>query len=190
MVGEIYVHNPSFAESQSPLSLNAYVNDGRYDGYCEVKIHLLPYQPSNGFKFVWDIYNASVYENIEGPTFIKLLNPVGYKPGEQLSFKLLNLQHLFDIDGSNGFVTTKPSVILDREEFPYFTVQIESNIHGKPSVKARACINLTVIDENDNNPVFTQAKYYRAVDIDSKTSRELLRVKATDADSGDHANIT
>ena len=190
MLGKIYVHNPSFVESQSPLSLKAYVNDGRYDSFCQVKIHLLPYRTSDAFKFIWDIYNASIYENMEGPIFIKLLNPVGYKLGEQLSFKLLNLQHLFDIDGSSGVVTTKRNVALNREEFPYFTVQIESNIIGKPTVKARACINLTVIDENDNSPVFTQAKYYRAVDIDSKASRELLRVKATDADSGDNANIT
>ena len=63
-------------------------------------------------------------------------------------------------------------------------------MYRKPTVKARTSINLTVIDKNDNNPVFTQTKYYRAVDIDSKASRELLRVKATDADSGDHANIT
>ena len=151
---------------------------------------MLPYQPSDAFQFVWDIYNASVCENVEGPIFIKLLNPVGYKLGEQLSFKLLNLQHLFDIDASNGVVTTKSNVILDREEFSYFTIQIESNIYRKPTVKARTSINLTVIDKNDNNPVFTQTKYYRAVDIDSKASRELLRVKATDADSGDHANIT
>ena len=57
----------------------------------------------------------------------------------------------------------------------------------------QACFsNITIIldDINDNEPVFTQAEYRKAVYEDARLNTVLLQVKADDADVGRNRKIS
>ena len=53
---------------------------------------------------------------------------------------------------------------------------------GEPPLHNHATVNITVIDANDNAPVFTQAAYAANVIENSGVGRTILTLTATDLD--------
>ncbi|KAL6045188.1 hypothetical protein STEG23_013879, partial [Scotinomys teguina] len=73
---------------------------------------------------------------------------------------------------------------LDREEAAAHELQIEAWDGGSPRRTGRLHVQLHVLDENDNPPVFEQAEYRAAVREDAQPGVEVCRVRATDRDLG------
>ncbi|XP_052585979.1 protocadherin-23 [Peromyscus californicus insignis] len=73
---------------------------------------------------------------------------------------------------------------LDREEAAAHELQIEAWDGGSPPRTGRLHVQLRVLDENDNPPVFEQAEYRAAVREDAQPGAEVCRVRATDRDLG------
>lgn len=60
---------------------------------------------------------------------------------------------------------------------------------GLPPNYARATVKITVLDENDNSPVFGRV-YYSLEVPENQESVALFTLRATDQDSGESAEIT
>ncbi|XP_032004407.1 protocadherin-23 isoform X1 [Hylobates moloch] len=73
---------------------------------------------------------------------------------------------------------------LDREEAAAHRLQIEAWDGGRPRRTGRLSVELRVLDENDNPPVFEQDEYQVAVREDAQPGAEVCRVRATDRDLG------
>ncbi|XP_030782164.1 protocadherin-23 [Rhinopithecus roxellana] len=73
---------------------------------------------------------------------------------------------------------------LDREEAAAHRLQIEAWDGGRPRRTGRLSVELRVLDENDNPPVFEQDEYRAAVREDAQPGAEVCRVRATDRDLG------
>ncbi|MEJ1277663.1 hypothetical protein NN561_008580 [Cricetulus griseus] len=73
---------------------------------------------------------------------------------------------------------------LDREEVAEHELQIEAWDGGSPRRTGRLYVQLRVLDENDNPPVFEQGEYRAAVREDAQPGSEVCRVRATDRDLG------
>ncbi|XP_055132166.1 protocadherin-23 isoform X2 [Symphalangus syndactylus] len=73
---------------------------------------------------------------------------------------------------------------LDREEAAAHRLQIEAWDGGRPRRTGRLSVELRVLDENDNPPVFEQDEYRVAVREDAQPGAEVCRVRATDRDLG------
>ena len=93
---------------------------------------------------------------------------------------------LFNINPNSGVIST--SVVFDYEEYSFFNLTVRAtNMVGAFS---ETTVMVHLIDENDNQPVFTQAAYTGniseaslagSVVLDNKNAP--LVVKATDADT-------
>lgn len=79
---------------------------------------------------------------------------------------------------------------LDREEEDHYTVLITCADGGSPRLSASATFDIWVVDANDNAPAFLQKDHFVSVAENNSPSDGLIQVAATDADSGDNANVT
>ncbi|KAK2116365.1 Protocadherin-23 [Saguinus oedipus] len=73
---------------------------------------------------------------------------------------------------------------LDREKVAVHWLQIDAWDGGRPRRTGSLRVELRVLDENDNPPVFEQEEYRAAVREDAPPGAEVCRVRATDRDLG------
>ncbi|XP_068554643.1 protocadherin gamma-A5-like [Anas acuta] len=73
---------------------------------------------------------------------------------------------------------------LDREEAAFHELVLRAIDGGEPARTGTARIRVSVLDANDNAPVFSQAVYAVSVPEDVPVSSTLLTLTATDADEG------
>ncbi|XP_058671537.1 protocadherin gamma-A10-like [Ammospiza caudacuta] len=73
---------------------------------------------------------------------------------------------------------------LDREEAAFHELVLRAMDGGDPARTGTARIRVTVLDANDNAPVFSQAEYTVRVPEDVPVGSVLLTVTATDGDEG------
>ncbi|XP_067381943.1 cadherin EGF LAG seven-pass G-type receptor 3 isoform X2 [Channa argus] len=95
----------------------------------------------------------------------------------------------FEIDPRSGLITTRGSV--DRETNEHYTLQVEASDQGKDPGPRSATVKvfITVLDENDNVPQFSEKRYVVAVKEDVRPHSEILRVSATDQDKDSNAAV-
>ncbi|XP_054143738.1 protocadherin gamma-A10-like [Melozone crissalis] len=78
---------------------------------------------------------------------------------------------------------------LDREEAAFHELVLRAMDGGDPARTGTARIRVTVLDANDNAPVFSQAEYTVRVPEDVPVGSVLVTVKATDADEGPNGHV-
>ncbi|XP_006884558.1 PREDICTED: protocadherin-23 [Elephantulus edwardii] len=78
---------------------------------------------------------------------------------------------------------------LDREEAAAHELRIEAWDGGHPQRTGSLRVELRVLDENDNPPVFEQAEYRAAVREDAPLGAEVCHVRATDRDLGPNGHV-
>ncbi|XP_034453271.1 protocadherin gamma-A5-like [Hippoglossus hippoglossus] len=91
-------------------------------------------------------------------------------------------------DGSKyvEMVLQKP---LDRERHPNFSLKLIAVDGGTPQRSGTVNIDVTVLDVNDNAPVFNQSVYKASVTENTIKGTRIVSVNATDADSGSNGRI-
>nr|XP_040030890.1 protocadherin gamma-A5-like isoform X28 [Gasterosteus aculeatus aculeatus] len=92
-------------------------------------------------------------------------------------------------DGSKyvEMVLQKP---LDRERHPHLSLKLIAVDGGTPQRSGTVNIDITVLDVNDNAPVFNQSVYKASVMENTIKGTSIITVNATDADSGSNGIIT
>ncbi|XP_072573587.1 protocadherin gamma-A2-like isoform X27 [Paramormyrops kingsleyae] len=92
-------------------------------------------------------------------------------------------------DGSKKveMVLQKP---LDREKQDKLTLLLTARDGGDPPMSGTAQIHVTVLDANDNAPVFTQAIYKAKIIENSPEGTVLTTVSASDSDAGSNGKVT
>uniref|UniRef100_A0A8B9SKB3 Cadherin domain-containing protein n=1 Tax=Anas platyrhynchos TaxID=8839 RepID=A0A8B9SKB3_ANAPL len=78
---------------------------------------------------------------------------------------------------------------LDREEAAFHDLVLRASDGGEPARTGTARIRVSVLDANDNAPVFSQAVYAVRVPEDVPVGSTLLTLTATDVDEGFNANV-
>ncbi|NXQ03892.1 PCDG7 protein, partial [Vidua macroura] len=78
---------------------------------------------------------------------------------------------------------------LDREEAAFHELVLRAMDGGDPARTGTARIRVTVLDANDNAPVFSQAEYTVRVPEDVPVGSVLVTVTATDADEGLYGHV-
>ncbi|PWA33837.1 hypothetical protein CCH79_00021016, partial [Gambusia affinis] len=102
---------------------------------------------------------------------------------------LENPLELFPSDGSKKveMILQKP---LDREKQEHISLILTAEDGGEPQMTGTMQIHVTVLDANDNAPVFSQAIYKAAITENSEKGTLVIKVTASDADSGQNGNVT
>ncbi|XP_017691028.1 PREDICTED: cadherin EGF LAG seven-pass G-type receptor 2 isoform X1 [Lepidothrix coronata] len=137
-------------------------------------------------------YRESVRENLE----------VGYEvltvratdgdagPNANVLYRLLNAggaNEVFEIDPRSGVIRTRGPV--DREAVDAFELLVEAADQGQEPRSATATVRITVEDDNDNAPQFSERRYVAQVPEDVVPNAAVLRVTATDRDKGSNALV-
>ncbi|XP_076252739.1 cadherin-related tumor suppressor fat isoform X2 [Rhynchophorus ferrugineus] len=95
----------------------------------------------------------------------------------------------FTVDQSTGVITTKGA--LDREETEsYFLTLIAQDCSATEPRATAVNLTITVLDENDNSPVFSLPKYEVYISDHTKAAEFVFGARASDADSGANSKIT
>ncbi|KAG7237073.1 hypothetical protein INR49_032818 [Caranx melampygus] len=79
---------------------------------------------------------------------------------------------------------------LDRETLDYYSLTIEAFDGGIPARTGTLQLNIHVLDENDNPPVFNETEYHTSVPEDAPLMSAVCQVRATDLDLGDNGRVT
>nr|XP_033489313.1 protocadherin gamma-A3-like [Epinephelus lanceolatus] len=92
-------------------------------------------------------------------------------------------------DGSKyvEMVLQKP---LDRERHPHLSLKLIAVDGGTPQRSGTVNIDVTVLDANDNEPLFNQSAYKASVMENTLKGTGIVTVNATDADSGSYGLIS
>ncbi|XP_042339427.1 protocadherin beta-16-like, partial [Plectropomus leopardus] len=106
------------------------------------------------------------------------------KPTDNFSLKLHN-----QADGTKNveMVLQKP---LDREKNEFISLALTAVDGGEPQMSGTMQILITVLDANDNAPVFTQPIYKGTVAENAAKGTIVTTVSASDADHGLNGKIT
>ncbi|XP_045886274.1 protocadherin gamma-A2-like [Micropterus dolomieu] len=106
------------------------------------------------------------------------------KPKDNFSLKLRD-----NAEGNKNveMVLQKP---LDREKQEQISLVLTAVDGGDPQMSGTMLIVITVLDVNDNAPVFTQPTYKAAVTENSPKGTVVATVTAADADEGSNGKIT
>uniref|UniRef100_A0A8C9N392 Cadherin domain-containing protein n=1 Tax=Serinus canaria TaxID=9135 RepID=A0A8C9N392_SERCA len=78
---------------------------------------------------------------------------------------------------------------LDREEAAFHELVLRASDGGDPARTGTARIRVTVLDANDNAPVFNQAEYTVRVPEDVPLGSVLVTVTASDSDEGPNGHV-
>ncbi|NWV21707.1 PCDG2 protein, partial [Origma solitaria] len=78
---------------------------------------------------------------------------------------------------------------LDREETAFHELVLRASDGGDPALTGTARIRVTVVDANDNAPVFSQSEYTVRVPEDLPVGSVLVTVTATDTDEGQNGHV-
>ncbi|XP_030000807.1 protocadherin gamma-A4-like isoform X42 [Sphaeramia orbicularis] len=79
---------------------------------------------------------------------------------------------------------------LDREKQKEMNLTLTAFDGGSPQRSGTAVIHITVLDANDNAPVFSQSVYKASLPENSPLNTIVISVSATDADEGINADVT
>ncbi|XP_030581988.1 cadherin-15 [Archocentrus centrarchus] len=89
-------------------------------------------------------------------------------------------KNLFEIDDKTGVIRSKRP--LDREKYSSFTLKAFALSPSGERLENPTTIEIVVLDQNDNRPVFTQSQFVGAVSEFSVPGTSVMTVSATDAD--------
>ena len=91
-----------------------------------------------------------------------------------------------------GFIKRKTelNVTFPLLLLPSYTFYVVAMDHGNPPLNSSTLhVNITVVDENDNNPKFEQATYSVEVWENETIGGHVVQVKATERDSATGSHI-
>ena len=143
-------------------------------------------------EFSASVYNPSVYEN--QPSGTSVITVIAFDPDEgtnaQFDYGLKgDFSSYFRIDASSGLVTTNKTLDREAAEGDRYILNVTATDQGSPTRKCSATLNIAVLDENDNTPVFVGTPYNFDVLRTATLPFDLGKLTATDADKGANAKL-
>lgn len=102
----------------------------------------------------------------------------------RLSYKLTSPGEEFAID-NDGWITVKSSI--DRETTSAHRLTVEVSDGGRPALSDSAAVVVTVVDKNDNPPVFAECNLTAVVQEGGESGRHLLTATISDTDADPNA---
>jgi len=156
-------------------------------GYTCVQIMIMDENDNNPF-FPQPLYEAEVNENANFTEVTQLLaSDVDTGNNATLAYGLLDTTNSFKIDALNGTIyTIRP---IDREFQDVYNITIVASDGGNPSQNGITVVTITILDLNDNLPLFTQSLYSSEVAENETIGTSVSNILATDDDIGSNSVV-
>ncbi|XP_072881460.1 cadherin-23 [Hemitrygon akajei] len=200
--GVIYVNRPLDRERTSEYRLTIMVKDSPENPrHARRDSDLLTITVSdendNRPVFTQSSYRAEISENPAAGAQITLINgPISAFDRDEganavVSYRLLgNRTDFFIVDRNTGMVSVTPGKTIDREALPSEHLEFTLIAEDVGLLRSTAGLTVTVLDQNDNAPVFTPTSLTVHVRENSPSGFSIVQVTATDADTGVNQQLT
>uniref|UniRef100_A0A2I3GD30 Cadherin-23 n=1 Tax=Nomascus leucogenys TaxID=61853 RepID=A0A2I3GD30_NOMLE len=139
------------------------------------------------------VYNVSVSEDVPREFRVVWLNCTDNDVGlnAELSYFITggNVDGKFSVGYRDAVVRTV--VGLDRETTAAYMLILEAIDNGPVGKRhtGTATVFITVLDVNDNRPIFLQSSYEASIPEDIPEGHSIVQLKATDADEGEFGRV-
>ncbi|XP_078284733.1 cadherin-23 [Rhinoraja longicauda] len=195
-IGVIYVNRPLDREQIAEYRLTITVKDSpenprhaRRDS--DLLTITISDENDNRPVFTQTSYQAEISENLEAGAQITLMNgPIlafdrDEGPNTVVSYRLLgNRTDLLTVNRNTGMVSMTPGKTIDRESLPSAHLEFTLIAEDIGLLRSEAGLVVTVLDQNDNAPLFTPTALTVHVRENSPSGFSIVQVTATDADTG------
>ena len=154
---------------------------------ASISVHIVD---SNAPRFSMDVYNASISEDFEIGVPVTTVNAFSTTP--DITYRFDDDTLPFEIGRRDGIVRVRDPG-LDYETRTLYTLTLVAEDSSTANLlQGRARLDITVLDINDNVPVFEEegSFYTTRVREDVSAPFMVLQVSATDLDSPSNAGIT
>ncbi|XP_029383086.1 protocadherin-15-like [Echeneis naucrates] len=180
--GYLVLDKPLDRESLDHYTLVVTASDGRPDGTSTATVNVVVTDVNDNdplFDATLPV-NLTVTEEQDHAYVgrVKATDPDLGASG-QVHYRLINHQQLFSIN-ANGVIRT--AVPLDREVKGHYFVIVEAWDGAVDPRRARLMLFVTVLDVDDNSPVFSKQTYNVNLPENSPKDTVILQLKAIDAD--------
>ncbi|MCI4384081.1 hypothetical protein PGIGA_G00034350 [Pangasianodon gigas] len=163
-------------------------SDGRPDGTSTAKVNILVTDVNDNDPMFDPLLpqNLTVLEE-QANAFVGQVKAIDSDLGVngQVRYRLLSHADLFRISADGGIWT---AVALDREQRERYELVVEAWDAAPDPRRASITLSITVLDINDNSPVFSQPSYSVILPENSPPDMAILNLTALDADL--NSNIT
>ncbi|XP_078376106.1 uncharacterized protein LOC144659523 [Oculina patagonica] len=142
-------------------------------------------------QFDSETYTVAVYENITAGTYVCSVHAEDRDShlNQELMYVMAaysdtKAQDKFHVNSTTGAIFTKDE--LDREEQKFYEFTVIARDGGKVPHEGFAKVIVTLIDVNDNHPVFEPAKYQSSLQLtaDASITSAVITLTADDPDTG------
>ncbi|XP_076001621.1 protocadherin Fat 1a isoform X2 [Genypterus blacodes] len=153
--------------------------------YCEADIHITVEDVNdNAPQFTSDPYSITVFENTEVGTYVaKLLaNDIDTGLNGDILYSLMeSADGYFSVDEHTGVVSLERP--LDREVQAVYELKARASDQGSTRLSSQCQVVVSVLDINDNPPVFEHREYMATVVEDVVVGSQVVRVQAASRDT-------
>ena len=135
-------------------------------------------------EFASKYYFATITEGVDiGTDVVRVLatsRDIGVNA--EVSYSIIggNEHRKFAIDPGSGLVSVSGDIDFERAREYFLTIQARDG--GSPPLSNHATVNVTIMDTNDNSPIFTQLSYSATVNENSPIGANIVTLTATDLD--------
>jgi hypothetical protein len=193
--GEVIALTPFDRESREVYNLTIRAKDGGSPAKSSTTQMDITIRDENDNTPTFDkkFYSFSLSENNQPNEEIGKFGPAtddDKGANAEIDYSILsgNIGGDLEYDGSTGMLKAKN--VLDRERIPVYTLGIEARDRGTPSRSSTIVVQVSVLDKNDNAPVFTENPKNCEIDENSAMNSRVCSVSAMDSDDGINSVVT
>jgi len=182
--GRVFVTDNFLVAPQYHIVVAA-TDHGGLQGTSDVFIHVQDC-PDSTFLFQQPFYTISVLEN--APRNMLLLSPnlLNTESGGTVRYNLSLPNNIFGVNLSSGTLTLTGSLDREAQPFHQLVIQVFDITMERLAI---GFVNVTLIDINDNNPVFINTPYIAFVEDNITIGDPVIRVSTADQDTGLNAVV-
>uniref|UniRef100_A0A665V628 FAT atypical cadherin 2 n=1 Tax=Echeneis naucrates TaxID=173247 RepID=A0A665V628_ECHNA len=192
--GILTVTNPLDYESETMHVLTVRATDSVTGAFSEASIEIeVEDVNDNAPVFPKLMYSVNIAEGLPVGTSVIQLSASDRDSGrnKDLTFKMVktekNETDFFEIDPQSGLIFTKQ--VLDHENTNQFYLKIKVSDNGTVPLSSEASVFVNITDVNDNPPDFDSSHYEATLDEMAKCGHIVIKIQATDPDTGDLSNL-
>ncbi|XP_040587830.1 protocadherin Fat 1 isoform X7 [Mesocricetus auratus] len=190
--GELRTLDPLDREEQAVYNLLVKATDGGGRSCQATVVLTVEDMNDNAPEFTADPYTITVFENTEPGTLLTRVQATDADAGlnRKISYSLIDsADGQFSINEASGIIQLEKH--LDREQQAVYTLTVKAVDQGLPrKLTATGTVVVSVLDINDNPPVFEYREYGATVSEDILIGTEVLQVYAASRDIEANAEIT
>ncbi|XP_036450608.1 protocadherin gamma-C5-like [Colossoma macropomum] len=194
VTGEVKVKNKIDFETDNSFDFDIVARDKGtppMEGLCSLHLDILDMN-DNAPEIVLKSLPSPVREDAPVGTVVALISAKDLDTGDNGKVSLTLLPGVpFSLKPSiSNHYTLITDQKLDRESHSVYNVVIVAADSGSPQLTSKQEILVSVLDVNDNPPVFTQPFYTVYVKENSAAGSILCSVSASDPDQGENAKVS